>query len=163
MTDHTIGMRETCTRCTLDIEWTGTRWHDRGGNTRCPDSSGGFRHLVKLDCGHRLLPPAGIGTGYAETPDGVRVCYRCADEKQRRDMRAIHASGAGRVFGYMSADTRTVTTWTGGKLATVTRATSNRRQTFVRATDADGNRWAGVGPADTGIYVSLRPVAGASW
>lgn len=31
----TIGERSFCYRCEQDLEWNGTAWHDRGGNTTC--------------------------------------------------------------------------------------------------------------------------------
>lgn len=108
-----------------------------------------------LDCGHAPTPDT-IGTGYAETADGRRVCYPCADDMQRAELAATPAGG--RFGAYLSTDGRHVTTWTGGHLATVTRLTGNRRQTFVRARDRDGRMWAGVGPAESGTYVTLRRI-----
>lgn len=125
-----------------------------------------------LDCGHAPQPthyaPGTVVTvgservdvsgrvmfpGYAVTPDGRKVCPDCADDMQRDDMRT-----ARRFVAYLSPDGRAVTSWTGGKLGTVTRCTGNTRQTFVRVTDVHGARWAGIGPAESGTCVSLRRV-----
>lgn len=158
MTNHTIGMREVCTRCDLELEWTGDSWHDRGGNVKCTARGGmlnyaSLPHVVRLDCGHSLVPPVGISTGYATTREGERICYRCSDDRQRAEM-----ASARRLTAYLSSDMRTITSWTGGKLGTVTRVTGNERQTFVRVTDTHGGHWAGIGPAESGTYVNLRRV-----
>lgn len=94
--------------------------------------------------------------GYATTADGRQVCPACADSLQAQEMAA--SKPGHRVTLYLSADNRTVTTWTGGVLGRVTRVTRNERQTFVRVVDVDGNRWAGIGPAESGTYVNLRRV-----
>jgi hypothetical protein len=91
--------------------------------------------------------------GYGTLPDGRRVCVDCAEETERGDMRT-----ARRFTAYLSSDGRNVTTWTGGVLARVTRMTRNDRQTFIRARDSYGQSWAGIGPAESGTYVSLRRV-----
>lgn len=127
-----------------------------------------------LDCGHApqpsfwadgstyTVPDTGevldmtgrvIFPGWATVPDGRNVCPDCADDMQRAEM-----ATAKRVVAYLASDNRSVTSWTGGKLGTVTRVTSNRRQTFVRVTDTHGGHWAGIGPAESGTYVSLRRV-----
>lgn len=105
-----------------------------------------------VSCGHEAVP-SGIGTGYAIMEDGKKVCYTCADDRQREAMKTADV-----VYGYLSQDRRSVTTWTGGTLARVTEAwTSERaRKTFVRATDAQGVRWYGQGPSESGTYVKLR-------
>jgi hypothetical protein len=105
-----------------------------------------------VDCGHEAVAE-GIGTGYATMPDGKRVCYACADASERERMRTADS-----MFAYVSTDSRSITTWTGGKLATVTAVwTSDRaRKTYVQATDVHGTRWYGQGPSETGNYVNLR-------
>jgi hypothetical protein len=109
--------------------------------------------MTLLDCGHAPTPDAGIGTGYATTPDGRRICYGCADSREAERM----ARGE-TIVAYLSTDARTVTTWTGGVLARVTSAhTSARaRKTYVRAVDVDARSWHGSGPAESGTYVTLR-------
>lgn len=96
--------------------------------------------------------------GYAHTPDGRRICPPCADSEQAAAMSS--ASIGDKVGAYLSSDDRNVTTWTGGVLARVTRVTRNARQTFVRAMDAEGHMWAGIGPAEHGTYVTLRRIKG---
>lgn len=109
-----------------------------------------------LDCGHAVTP-SGIevfGTGFAVSKDtGKRYCYPCADDLQREALLTEQ-----RWSGYLSSNERRVTTWTGGTLGTVTRCTRNSRQTFIRMTDVHGQHWAGIGPAESGTYVSLRRV-----
>lgn len=83
------------------------------------------------------------------------MCPSCADDMQRDDMR-----DASRWSAYLATDERTVTTWTGGELGKVLSLTRNARQTFVRVRDGHGHQWAGVGPAESGTYVSLRRVKG---
>lgn len=113
---------------------------------------------LALSCGHRAAPSfyddgMTFTPGYARIPDegDRKVCYACADDMQRAEMR-----DAMRFAAYLSADWRSVISWTGGHLARVTRCTGNRTQTFVRAVDTHGNTWAGIGPAESGTYVNLR-------
>lgn len=98
--------------------------------------------------------------GYAVTPDGRKICPACADSEQAAEMSRTPIGG--RFFAYLSSDGRNVTTWTGGVLGRVTRTTSNDRQTFVRVVDASGGHWAGIGPSESGTYVSLRRVKGSA-
>lgn len=104
------------------------------------------------DCGHSV-EPTGIGTGYATTLDGRKLCYACADEAQRAEMATSE-----RFVAYVSSDGKRVTTWTGGELARVTASWQDMagRRRYVRAVDPSGARWHGVGPVETGDYVSLR-------
>lgn len=113
--------------------------------------------LTTADCGH-AIPHGGIGTGYARTADGRTLCYACADDAQREEMRT-----AQRFFAYLGTPANPhsyppVVTWSGGKLGSVTYLNRNDRQTFVRVRDVHGNMWAGIGPAESGTYVSLRRI-----
>lgn len=109
---------------------------------------------------HEALPvmPAGHvgGTGYATlTATNERVCYPCADTRERLDMRKER-----KVFAYLASDQRSITSWGGGKLARVTWVSAPRhvgfgRRIYVNAVDATGQRWHGSGPADSGTYVRL--------
>ena len=109
--------------------------------------------MTILECGHEPTPDAGCGTGYSLDPKtGRRSCYPCSDNLEREAM--LHSEG--RFFAYLSSDGHAVTTWTGGLLGTVERLTRNTRQTFVRVVGSDGWMWSGIGPADSGSYVSLR-------
>ena len=106
-----------------------------------------------LECGHEPTPDSGCGTGYSIARDtGRRSCYACSDNLEREAM--LHSDG--KFFAYLSSDGYRVTTWSGGQLGTVERLTRNARQTFVRVIGQDGWMWAGVGPAESGTYVSLR-------
>lgn len=104
------------------------------------------------DCGHEAFSE-GLGTGYARTQDGRTLCYDCADEAQREDMRTADTFTA-----YLSTMNRSVTTWSGGVLGTVTEYHVSRaaRKCYVRVTDVHGAHWYGVGPSESGTYVTLR-------
>lgn len=112
-----------------------------------------------LDCGHPIGEHSHFTSGYATTPDKRRICYACADARQREDLK-----DRSKPFGaYLSDDGRKVTTWTGGELMTVTRETdwrifgsSRNRGSCVSATDCHGKRWHGRG-AGRGMCITLRP------
>lgn len=115
-----------------------------------------------LDCGHNPSPPEG-GTGaagYARTTTGRTVCYPCATEHEREQMRA--AALAGQPFAaYLSSDGREITTWTGGTLARVIseRASGQgfgTKITHIRAIDPHGRRWHGKG-SGRGMFLTIRP------
>lgn len=115
-----------------------------------------------LDCGHHVSPHSPITTGYATTPDGRRVCYDCADQATRDDLR-----DRSRPFcGYLSSDLAHVTTWTGGALMRVLSASpcqltrtsyTHDRKSYkaIHAVDVHGGHWYGRGSA--GIAIRLRP------
>lgn len=65
-------------------------------------------------------------------------------------------------FAYLSSDCKTVTTWIGEKLGSVTYYNPSRRarKCFIRMTDVHGGRWYGSGPLDSGTYVRLHRVKG---
>ena len=114
------------------------------------------------DCGHPPTNPPkpgeSGGTGYARTKDGRTLCYSCADAQQLADF--LYSDKAGTFGAYLSGDGRTVTTWTGGKLARVTREWTTRegfggRTTRVEVRDSNGRRWYGRGPGRN-MYVRLR-------
>ncbi len=112
-----------------------------------------------LDCGHAPTP-SGSGTGYARTPEGKQICYACADERTRADMRT-----ADRIVLYLNGDR--VATWSGGTAGRVTSRTVRKMRTpnshwthtriFVRVVDLDGKHWHGSSPGD-GMYVRLRAI-----
>lgn len=109
-----------------------------------------------LDCGHAPTPTSGSGTGYAtDSTTGETKCYACADQYEIDLLRT-----ADRFVAYLSLDSKRITTWTGGTLGTVTRATDSApaKKTYVRVTDVHGIDWYGVGPIESGTYVSLRRV-----
>lgn len=116
-------------------------------NAVCPPPSGG--------CG---------AAGYAVKADGSKICYACADAIERELLKDRSCS----FVAYLSSDGATVTTWTGGKLMTVTASRPCRlsRQSFthnrnsfrsVRARDIHGAMWCGRGSA--GVAIKLRPCA----
>lgn len=119
------------------------------------------------DCGHVYTSP-GHGTGaagYAVTPEGSKICYQCADGRERL---SLHESKPGhRAQGYLTIttgiaprDVPRITTWTGGTLATVlsqheTRSGFGGSRYYGRAVDPDGRIWAFNSPGP-GMYARLR-------
>ncbi len=105
-----------------------------------------------LSCGHHPSPHAHFTTGTAHTSDGREICYSCADAETREEMKTA------RVFcAYVSGDWRTLQTWSGGHLGTVTRGSRHpwsRERNYIRVTDCHGNRWHGTG--GNGMWASLR-------
>lgn len=112
-----------------------------------------------LDCGHAPTPH-GVGTGVATAPNGRTMCYPCADREQREALATIDVFA-----GYVSGDVKRVTTWTGGKLADVTKVTTGKRRytpsggsyrlRYVWAKSPDGARWYGRGNDDWDV-ITLR-------
>ncbi len=108
------------------------------------------------DCS-ALCVPSGCGTGYAELPSGLRVCYPCADNRERENI------GRGLpFFGYLQGSH--IVTWSGGLMFYVKQIATRRnggacagKRHYIRARSAvDGTMWYGSGPAENGTYVRLR-------
>ena len=115
----------------------------------------------KADCGHDIPAlPAGYagGSGYATWRDtGKTSCYPCTDDIARAELATAKS-----FLGYLSSDSRTVTTWTGGHLATVTSVHSaevgfgyKTRRYYIRAVDASGAEWYGTGQG-AGMCANMR-------
>lgn len=121
--------------------------------------------MSTCDCGHEPTPtePGHIGTGYAMAEDRTTgklstMCWPCADaiERIRLQDEKVREFGA-----FLSLSGESITTWSGGKLAHVTRASSSNagfydsKITHVRAVTPDGRRWWGRngGP---GCFITLR-------
>ncbi len=110
-----------------------------------------------LDCGHECT------TGYGTTRDGKRHCYTCC---QRMDIETMDREG--KILGYLSADGRKVTTWTGEPLLTVTQSSQSSAGGFcygttithVCAVDGKGRRWYGRGPGE-GMYIRMTRAKGS--
>jgi hypothetical protein len=109
-------------------------------------------------------PPQGGASGYAITQDNRKICYSCSDNMQREELKDRSRP----FFAYVSSDGKEITTWTGGKLMTVTisRPCQLTRQSFlhdrrayrsIRARDIHGKNWAGRGSA--GIAIKMRAIA----
>lgn len=100
---------------------------------------------VMLDCGH-LSTPDGFVMGYATLNDGRRICYADADTMQREE---FAEPGRTEFWAYLSSDGKTITTWTGGQLASITQTGVGRsgfydsKIYFVQAVAPDGSRWYG--------------------
>lgn len=113
-----------------------------------------------LDCGHEIGKHEPFTSGYATTRDGARkICYVCADAQQREQLKDRSKP----VYAYVSSDGKRITTWTGGELMRIEKA-SEWRMNFgfqclglcVSATDCHGKRWHGRG-AGVGMCITLRP------
>jgi len=118
------------------------------------------------DCKHEIAAPAAgtCAAGYAVLPDDSRICYACADKRQVAEL----LDRSKPFVGYVGSG-NTITTWTGGKLMTITRAWpceltrqsfthSAKGYTSIHAVDVHGGHWAGRG--SEGIAIKLRPVKG---
>lgn len=101
-------------------------------------------------------------TGYCAITAHCRICYACADLRQIESLKDRSKP----FLAYVGKD-NSITTWTGGKLMTITRAwpCSLTRQSFthdrksylsIHAVDIHGGHWAGRG--SEGIAIKLRPV-----
>lgn len=108
--------------------------------------------METLDCGHPPTDSPGLGTGYARTEEGKRICYACADDRQREEMRTANT-----VVAYVSTDGKRVITWSGGSLGTITAMWDGRNhRRYVHVTDVHGAMWHGSGPQESGTYVTLH-------
>lgn len=118
------------------------------------------------DCG-AICIPTGCGTGYAtyarDTKHETRVCYSCADKRQREELKDRSKP----FCAYVSSDGHEITSWTGGKLMKVVesfpcvltrQSFTHDRKSFMslRAVDCHGGHWFGRG--SSGIAIKLRPV-----
>ena len=118
-----------------------------------------------LSCGHHPSPHHVFTTGTAHLPDEREVCYACADEMRREEMK-----DRTRPFtAYVSGDGLSITSWSGGNLMRVIQSWPCKlsRQSFthsrdsyrsIRAVDCHGGKWYGRGSA--GIAITLRPCKG---
>lgn len=113
------------------------------------------------DCEKLLVKPENsMATGYAVLPNGSKICYPCADKRQVEEMKDRSAP----FVAYISTDSKSVTTWTGGFLGRITwsNSTANPRGIYSRETvainviDAHGKKWHGRGPG-SGMCVRLFP------
>lgn len=113
-------------------------------------------------CG-KVFQPSGCATGYAILPDDTRVCYACADKIQIEALKDRSKP----FVAYVGKGV--ITSWTGGKLMTITRARgceltrfsythSKKSYMSIHAVDVHGGHWAGRG--SEGIAIRLRPVKG---
>jgi hypothetical protein len=118
----------------------------------------------QLSCGHPATPrgPHTTGVAYVGAPDSnerIAVCYSCADEAIRKLMR----TGTNRIAGYLSADCKTVTTWTGGVLCVIDslvvrrgrRGSGQRWTRYYWRSKCAGRRWFGVCPGP-GMLTMMR-------
>jgi len=135
-----------------------------------------------LSCGHLSLPPdpsIGGAAGYATTRDDQKICYSCADDREREALKTQD-----QMFAYLSDRTdntepqapgsetqhtnghRLITTWTGGFLMRVTSIVWRRvgfpdvtgrrpMRAYLHATDVHGQKWVGTSPG-SGMYARMR-------
>ena len=102
-------------------------------------------------------------SGYAVLPSGERICYACSDKLSVEELKDRTKP----FYGYVGKG-NSITTWTGGKLMTITRAwpckltrysfTHGKSCLSIHAVDVHGGHWAGRG--SVGIAIKLRPVKG---
>jgi hypothetical protein len=112
---------------------------------------------LALDCGHPESTHSSITRGYG-TCDGKRYCYDCCRE---RDLNYMHTHG--KISAYLAGDGKTITTWPGLPLLTVTASWQTSAGGFagdttitrVQAIADDGSKWYGRGPG-RGMYIRLR-------
>jgi hypothetical protein len=119
---------------------------------------------MRADCGHEYQGPGpeGGAAGYATRQDGKTVCYPCADDGERERLLTERS-----IFCYLSSDGKTLTTWTGGKLMTVTSHKTARVgfrgidgkspvRHYLQAHDVHGAHcWIGTSPGP-GMYARMR-------
>ena len=135
-----------------------------------PYAGGGGWHGVTgtADCGHTYTNVehgrATPFTGYAvDSETGRTACYACADAAARAEV--VAAEVGDRRTGYLSADGRTVATWTGGELLRVTSLSDPWRagshgspMVAVTATGPGGTVWRGRG-GGRGYILTMRRVS----
>lgn len=126
------------------------------------DAPGWAERTITPDCGHTVTV-SGMGSGYAiERDTGRTRCYSCADESERATM----ADSASHV-AYVAGDGKSVTTWSGGRLARVTGHTTARngwhRSIIHRwwAIAPDGSAWYGANSGQ-GMAIRMRRIKGDS-
>jgi len=109
------------------------------------------------NCGH-VAESDGFTTGYGETREGYRLCFACCGEDET-NMLPFRLDP---YVGYLSADNRRVTGWVGNTLMHVTGVSESKaaRKMYVKAVDATGAHWFGVGPRESGTYVTMRRYKG---
>lgn len=105
------------------------------------------------NCGHEIKPD-GISTGFGETREGYILCLECCglDEIARLPF------APDPYVAYLASDNRTITGWPGNPLMKVTGLSESKaaHKVYVRAVDATGVAWFGVGPNESGNYVTMR-------
>ena len=125
-----------------------------------------------LDCGHvptdsegLIIPrpdgrfPASGATGYATTPDGRRICYPCASEREAENMRAT-----GRGFLYQAENNLALTDWPGTLRFVVFRHSVSTCYVFGRKAERvdyrfvgpDGYVWHAVHIGDGNTYARAK-------
>lgn len=113
-----------------------------------------------LGCGHPLVKPDHLGTGYVRTANDFTMCYLCADEHDRSAM-----ANANEHFGYLSSDGKHITTWTGGELAKIIghgvapNGWYGSDIHFIRASAPDGSEWYGRNGGE-GMVIKIKRAKG---
>lgn len=111
---------------------------------------------MTLDCGHAATP-TDFTPGYATVAKtGGKICHSCADAMQRNELNAVDKTVA-----YVSGDGKAVTTWTGGRLMTITQHGSapngwhGSQIHYWRAVDDNNRGWYGRN-AGNGMCITMR-------
>jgi len=146
--------RDNCPRC------EGTGWvidfraiRERAMRERVSGERRESQPSNPLSCGHKPSPHGEHTTGTAHTPDGREICWACADAEQREELKTARD-----FTGYLSE--KTLTTWTGGILANITRLWKVRNNMAgnllrFRAIDVHGQEWYGTSPG-IGMYARMH-------
>lgn len=116
----------------------------------------------RCSCGNLFPEPkeGSCAAGYAVLDCGIKICYPCADKRQVEDLKDRSKP----FCAYVGKGI--ITTWTGGKLMTITRSRSceltrmsytHSRGSYrsIHAVDVHGGHWHGRG--SEGICIRLRP------
>lgn len=116
--------------------------------------------MDKLTCGHPESEHGEHTRGYAELADGSRICYACAEAREKSELLTHDTHTA-----YLVGDT--LTGWPGWVIARMTRQWNSAiggfmgRQTIVRfqAVDVHGQKWYGTSPGNH-MYARMHKSAG---
>lgn len=118
-------------------------------------------HIERLDCGHSESPHSDITRGYAVRPNGQRICYGCAEARDKANLLTETRYGA--YLHKVRGAEHTLTGWPGWTLARVTALWETQiggfmgRQTIWRfkAVDVHGQHWYGTSPGP-GMYARMH-------
>ena len=122
-------------------------------------------HCAECNAVFPQTPAGGGAAGYAVAPDGRHICYACADVREIAQLKDRSKP----FYAYVGKGI--ITTWTGGKLMTITasrpcaltRASNwHDKGSFksIHAVDVHGGHWTGRG--SEGLAIKLRAVKGGA-
>jgi hypothetical protein len=130
-----------------------------GGDTPTPIQPRYLRDGDRLNCGHTSHPD-GFAAGFARDALGYTLCYACAAESDRQELRMgrpivayVDDSDARPAYGVPAR----LTTWAGeylGRVSVTDRPAAHKR--YVSGY-VDGIEIYGSGPIENGTYVTVHP------